>query len=199
MSDDTGSITNHFRALLTGDDDALANLWTRFFPRLTGLARRVLAGRPSGAGDAEDAVQKVFVAFWQQAQRGDLKADLHREDLWRLLATMATRHSLNQLRTEYTAKRGQGRIVSSSASDGSSAEDLGWLEAADNKLAPVDFDLQCEEMLTALDESCRAVVLLRLIGYANSEIADLLDCAERTIERKLQLARSQWKRLGQDA
>ena len=111
---------------------------------------------------------------------------------------LATRHSLNQLRTEYTAKRGQGRNVSLSEADGSSAEDLGWLEGADNNLVPVDFDLQCEEMLTSLDESCRAIVLLRLIGYANHEIADLWDCAERTIERKLQLARSQWKRLGNE-
>ena len=56
----------------------------------------------------------------------------------------------------------------------------------------MEFDLYCSELLTALDEEPRAIALLRLMGYKNREIADLLDCTERKIERKLALIREAW-------
>ena len=42
------------------------------------------------------------------------------------------------------------------------------------------------------DESLRVVVLLKLEGHSNEEIAKSLDCGLRTVERKLDVIRTSW-------
>ncbi len=53
-----------------------------------------------------------------------------------------------------------------------------------------------ERRLDALgDSELRQISLWRLEGYTNREIADRLDCTERSIERKLSRVRSVWRSL----
>ena len=48
----------------------------------------------------------------------------------------------------------------------------------------------CETLLRQLaDEKLQDIVLLKLEGFTNDEIADKLDCTTRTVERKLQRIR----------
>ncbi len=42
------------------------------------------------------------------------------------------------------------------------------------------------------DESLRLVALLKMEGYTNDEIATSLDCALRSVERKLERIRNLW-------
>jgi DNA-directed RNA polymerase specialized sigma24 family protein len=42
------------------------------------------------------------------------------------------------------------------------------------------------------DDTLRQVALLKLEGYENAEIAARLNCALRTVERKLNLIRALW-------
>jgi len=50
-----------------------------------------------------------------------------------------------------------------------------------------------ERRLEALaDPELRQIALWRLEGYTNREIADRLDCTERSIERRLERIRSKW-------
>ena len=50
-----------------------------------------------------------------------------------------------------------------------------------------------EKRLEALaDPELRRIALWRLEGYSNREIADRLECTERSIERKLGRIRSLW-------
>jgi len=42
------------------------------------------------------------------------------------------------------------------------------------------------------DESLRLIALLRLEGYTNEEIASSLDCAARSVHRKLERIRLLW-------
>jgi DNA-directed RNA polymerase specialized sigma24 family protein len=52
-----------------------------------------------------------------------------------------------------------------------------------------------EHRLAALpDEVLRAVALKKLEGFSNREIAQQLGCAERSVERKLNLIRHLWER-----
>jgi DNA-directed RNA polymerase specialized sigma24 family protein len=44
------------------------------------------------------------------------------------------------------------------------------------------------------DDQIRSVATWRMAGYSNSEIAQKLNCTERTIERKLKLIRELWSR-----
>ena len=42
------------------------------------------------------------------------------------------------------------------------------------------------------DPQLRQIALWRLEGYTNREIADRLDCTERSVERRLERIRSKW-------
>lgn len=185
------SVTFFFRELRAGNQAAAAKLWEHFCPRLLGLARKTLGSRPQRAADAEDAVQSAFASFWQQAERGDFAGDLHRDNLWNLLGVITVRKALKQLQKEQALKRGGGNVFNeASLADA----DAGFrLDGALGQLPVQEFDLRCQELLEKLDDEMRCVALLRLMNYKNREIAELLGCTERKIERKLQLIRLTWE------
>lgn len=193
MSDDAaGSITQVFRQLQSGDTAAAARLWEQFFPRLLGLARRTLAGRPQRAAGPDDAVQSAFASFFLRVREGAFDGALDRGDLWNLLATFTVRKSLKLARRESASKRGAGRVLGEGDLAGPGGEPLP-LDGIAGQLPAADFDLCCEEMLQSLDGEERAIALLRLLGYKNREIAEQLGCTERKIERKLNLIRMVWQ------
>jgi RNA polymerase sigma factor (sigma-70 family) len=185
-----GSISQAFQALQAGDGAAARRLWDRYFPRLHGLARKALAGRPQRAADADDAVQSAFATFVRRARQGAFGAALDRNDLWSLLGVIALRKARKQVRREATAKRGGGRILDEAAIAG--PDDRAGLDALQGAPA-ADFDLHCEEMLAQLDDELRTFAILRLLGHKNREIADQLGCTERRVERKLARIRQCWE------
>ncbi len=193
MSDSsTGSITQAFEQFRAGDARAAADLWQRFLPRLTALARKTLAGRPQRAADADDAVQSAFASFCQRAGQGEFGELLRRDDLWSLLGVMTVRKSLKQIRHETAAKRGGGAVLDETqlVSPHGGPTQLAELAAA---MPAQEFDLRCEELLAMLDDELRRIAMLRLLGYPNREIAGQLNCTERRIERKLQIIRLRWE------
>ncbi len=108
MSSD-GSITGFFHDLRGGDGRAAEGLFVRFFPRLIGVAKKTLAGRPLPNADAEDAAQSAFVSFWKTAGAGGFAEVCGRNELWSLLAAITVRKAQRQRRREMAAKRGGGQ------------------------------------------------------------------------------------------
>ena len=52
---------------------------------------------------------------------------------------------------------------------------------------------ECERLLASLDsDDLRQVAILKMEGFTNAEIAERLDCAPRTVDRRLQLIRDLW-------
>jgi DNA-directed RNA polymerase specialized sigma24 family protein len=52
---------------------------------------------------------------------------------------------------------------------------------------------ECQRLLSILpDDVLRQVAQLKLEGYTNEEIADRLQCAPRTVERRLHRIRDRW-------
>jgi len=191
MSDETaGSISQAFRELQAGDGAAAGTLWERFFPRLLGLARKALGGRPQRVADAEDAVQSAFASFVRRAQHDAFGVGLDRDDLWRLLGVIAVRKARKQARREGALKRGQGRVLDEAALAG--PDERAGLDALAGTPA-ADFDLHCEELLGRLDNELRSIAVLRLLGHKNREIAVQFGCTERRVERKLALIRQCWE------
>lgn len=191
-----GSITQAFTRLRNGDPAAVRELWERFFPRLLALSRATLAGRPQRVADATDAVQSAFVSFWQKATGGELAAALDRNDVWNLLGLITVRKAKKQVRRESALKRGGGQVMGEGELRGPQGEALSLAELAADMPAQ-EFDLHGEELMQALDGELRTIAFLRLFGYRNREIADLLQCTERKVERKLHLIRLQWERWGE--
>lgn len=192
-----GSVSLLLRDLRTGDPQAALMLWSRYLPRLTGLAARTLAGRRIGPADAEDAVQSAWISFWKKLDAGDLPTDLKRDDFWNLLGLMVVRKARRQIRHERARKRGEGKVLRESEL---AADTQGRvLDDVTGELTAADFDLHCEELLTLLDEECRRIALLRLMGHLNREIAEELGCTERKVQRKLELIRLKWSALLADS
>jgi DNA-directed RNA polymerase specialized sigma24 family protein len=192
MSDATGSITQAFQQMRAGDALAARELFERFFPRLVGLARKTLAGRPQRVADADDAAQSAFASFCKRAGGGQFGDLLQRDELWNLLGTITVRKSLQQSRREGAAKRGGGQLLGEDALRDPAGQPI-RLEELAAEMPAQDFDFACEELMGQLDDELRQIALLRLLGYRNREIADQLDCTERKVERKLHLVRLKWE------
>jgi DNA-directed RNA polymerase specialized sigma24 family protein len=189
-TDPTGSVTQFFHQLRAGDAAAARGLWQHFFPRLVGLARHTLAGRPQQVADAEDAALSAFTSFWQRAD--DFTAILNRDELWKLLGTITVRKAMKQALREAADKRGGGNVLGEAMLTRPDGSRLPLDEAA-GSLPPQEFDLHSAELLDGLGPELRTIAVLRLLGHTNREIAASLGCTERKIERKLALIRLQWE------
>jgi DNA-directed RNA polymerase specialized sigma24 family protein len=190
MTDESlGSISLFFQQLQQGDRDAAWPMWQRFFPRLSGLANRILSGRRLPQS-AEDAVQNAFFQFFQHVERGSYPEGMRREELWSLLSTLTAQAAKKLTTRERALKRGGGHVRLESEFAG---VNQGGLDEILGEIATADWDLICEELLEKLDEDLREVALLRLAGYTNPQIKTLLNCSLRSIERRLQLIRMIWK------
>ena len=80
-----------------GDDTAAEELFSRYFRRLTLLARSRLSPRLARRTDPEDVVMSVYRSFFIDARAG--RFTLSRGgDLWRLLAAITKHKLLRQAR-----------------------------------------------------------------------------------------------------
>ena len=54
---------------------------------------------------------------------------------------------------------------------------------------------ECQNLLQMLvRDEVKQVALLKVEGYTNEEIAEMLDCTRRTVQRRLDFIRSVWSR-----
>lgn len=189
---DGGSITHFFQQVRLGEPLAAEILWDRYFPRLLGLARKTLRHRCRTATGPEDIVQSAFVSFWKRARVGDFSDWITRNDVWNLLAKITVRKVHQTVRRAHAKKRGAGDIVNEADLRKQSDRPFA-LDEAVATLPTAELDLCCEEYLAALDEETRSVVLLKMMGHKNLEVADLLGYTETKVERKLRIARKTWK------
>lgn len=184
-----GSVTGFFNAVTAGDAAAMQPLWDTYFPGLLRLARKTLGIGPQRVAGPDDAVQSAFIAFWKQASQNKFDETLHRDNLWSVLAVMTVCKAKKQLRRERARKRGGDlqRVPIDAVS-------ISPQQALDS-LSPQEFDLFSEELLLALPEDLLSFAIQRLMGFSNAEIADSMECTERTVERKLRRIRLEWSDL----
>lgn len=203
--DRAGSVTRLVGMLRSDDpaerEEAARQIWRRYFPQLLDLACKHLSPGARRREDEEDVVQNMYKSFCLRQQRGDFVLD-NRADLWRLLVTM-TLHKTRKAATRHTrGRRDYRREEPGPAGQGDSLSPewvFGQMEQSDptpDEAAALTEEL--ERRLAVLPDDLRRVALWKLEGYTNKEIAgpDKLDCAERTVERKLNLIRQKWADLG---
>jgi RNA polymerase sigma factor (sigma-70 family) len=177
-----GSVSLLYEEVRNGDERAVGELWKRFLPRLLGLARKALKGRELRHADSDDVVQSAFLSFWQGAAGGQFDQPASRENLWNLLGVITVRKARKLIEREQAAKRGGGRRAAEATTRPEPA-------VADT----VAFDAFCSDLFELLDDELQGFAALRMMGYTNREVAEMLDCSERKVERKLQLIRTLWE------
>lgn len=193
-------VTQWVDHLREGDESAARRLWERYFERLAALANRHLGDRARLPADGEDVALSAFHSFCRAARLGRFP-DLHdRDELWRVLITIAARKARGVLRSESRQKRGGGRRVGESALlglDPDQGSSPGGLEQLLGREPTPDFAAEvaeeCRRLLECLpDDELRTVAVRRMEGYTAPEIAEELGKALSTVERKLKLIRSLW-------
>jgi len=174
---------------------AEAEIWQRYFPQLLALARKSLDARTRRREDEEDILQSMYVSFCARLKRGEFELE-GRGDLMKLLVTM----TLFKTRRTIARHRRQRRDTRRETAPGPNNPErsAAWTFEQMDKANPtpdeaVAFNEEVQRQLSALDPALRQIVLWKLEGYTNAEIASRkLKCAERTIERKLQRIRKVW-------
>lgn len=185
------SITNILKKLKTGDDntqrEAIKDLWEIYFQQLIIVARQRISDFPRRAKDEEDILISVFDSLWNKARSRSLDGYLDRFDLMKLLVTI-TKHRV------YDYKRGEmrdKRDISKVSDD--ATEDVVSQEPTAEFVVELQEDL--EMLLSQLgDELLRNIAVKRMEGLSLRELAYAFQRSTRTIERKLDLIRSVWRK-----
>jgi DNA-directed RNA polymerase specialized sigma24 family protein len=156
-----------------------------------GVARVRLRGKYLGAADEEDVVQSALVGFFLGAEKGQYNQLHDRDDLWHLLVKITTRKAQKLVRHEEAQKRKPLPGSGAPAAGGPCAQDV-----VDPKATP-DLEVLAGEEIERLlgllgDPQLRSIAVWKWEDHTNEEIAALLGCATRTVERKLSLIRKIW-------
>jgi DNA-directed RNA polymerase specialized sigma24 family protein len=185
-----GSVTHWIGQVKEGGESvAEKELWDHYFSRLAALASEKLRDLPPHLRDEEDLALSALNSFFTRAKQDGFPHLHDRTDLWQLLAKITVRKTFHQRRDAHTQKRGGGQVQGNS----DFAEDLHKIAA--NEPTPdmlVVFNEEYQRLMGALDEELRPVARMKLEGYTNAEIAEKLECVQRTIERKLYRIRQSW-------
>jgi RNA polymerase sigma factor (sigma-70 family) len=145
-------------------DHRFAEVFRAHYPRLVGLARRVLGD----VDEAEDAAQEALLALRTDpvVERGD-------DDIAAWLSRVVTNGSLNRLRSR---RRADVRAEVAAARD---------LRAAaggpDEAVVDADERARVRATLAVLPERQATVLLLRHAGHSYREIATALGVAEGSV------------------
>jgi len=157
------------RAVARGDDDALAEIYTRHAPRL-----RRLADRLCGANWADDIVHDVFLQLWRKAER----YDPDQSSLGSFLTMQVHSRAIERLRSEHA--HGPRESVLRTERSASVRPDVE--AAALTRLTGA----AVAAMGTALpDEEWRPIVLAYFGGHTYREVATMLGLPEGTVKSRI--------------
>lgn len=197
MADDEVSVW--MRRLANGDEGAAQEIWNQYYDRLVRLARRKLLDGGRRVEDEEDVALSAINSFCEAAAAGRFPQLHDHSDLWRLLVTITARRAARQLRGSKRQKRGSGKVRGESVfldhqQEGQKAGIGAVLGSEPTPEMAALAAEECQHLLDMLpDDSLRLVARAKLEGFTNEEIADRLQCAPRTVERKLNKIREAWE------
>jgi RNA polymerase sigma factor (sigma-70 family) len=170
-----------FEQYREGDDTAADALFSRYFERLTSLARGRLSPRLARRTDPEDIVLSVYRSFFIDARAG--RFTLTRGgDLWRLLASITKHKILRHVRHHGADRRSVDLEMPLEWAEEGCDLVRGHEPTPEEALSLSD---ELEWVLSRLDRFSRRVMELRMQGAKLSEIAEDTGRSERSVRRAL--------------
>ncbi|GHT22862.1 DNA-directed RNA polymerase sigma-70 factor [Planctomycetales bacterium] len=174
------------------------DIWTDYFSKLVKLAKRKLGGLPLRDGDEEDVAVSAMNSFYQALRQGKIDGHQNKDDLWKLLVTITARKATSKRRKFFAQKRGEGNVRGESVFAAGKNEGDGLANVISKEPVPEFAALiaeNCNNLLRQLtSDKLRQIAVRMLEGYQINEIAEELSCSRRTVERKLELIRENWKK-----
>ena len=175
-------------------DEAARVIWDRFASRLQSLVRRHLDNRIRRREDEQDILQSMYSSFCIGQLEGKTPP-ASRAELWKLLVRITMCKVVNTAHRHLAARRDVRReaVMSREPSAGGSLFPQWMLEHVDKAHpSPEEKGLVLEELnrlLEGLSEDLRRIVLWKLDGFTNAEIACMIGRTVRCVELKMQLIR----------
>lgn len=186
-----GSISHWLDGLRKGDSLAAQELWNRYFARLVAVAQARLSNlsrEASGEDVALSALKSVMIGV-RENRFPDL-AD--RSSLWPLLVTITARKSVSEVRRQLAQKR-------SVAAECRFEDVRDYIGVEPTPEFAIEVADELERLVLSLgDPSLRRLVEQKLAGCTNEEIANEFGCTVRTVIRKLNLIRQEWREMSGD-
>jgi DNA-directed RNA polymerase specialized sigma24 family protein len=197
MTEQDGDVTVWLQDLKQGSPDAAAQIWQHFYERLVRYTDRKLGGLPRRDADEEDVALSAMHDLHRGIQSGRFPELENRDDLWKILLTIASRKAGKRIRHLLADKRGGGQIRGESIF-GDPMLNQGGLHQFAGKTTPAavaeELSAECQELLDQLDDDVlRKIGVMKLQGFTNEEIARELGCVVRSVERKLNRIRAIWE------
>ncbi len=167
------------RLWLDGDPAALAEAHRRYRTRLEAVAYRIVRNR----ADAEDVVQRVFLALPRAAYRGSAS-------LWSYLYRAALNGSVNVIRARKRRESANARVAAHAA-----MPDLEAGAAPDARVLEGEILAAVAKALLHVRPQHRRVLVLRVVhGLKNTEIAQREDLPLATVGTWLRRGREELRR-----
>jgi DNA-directed RNA polymerase specialized sigma24 family protein len=211
-AEEPGSITRWLQGLKAGRPEAVEAIWRRYYDRVLAVARgRLRQGPPQAVEDGEDVALSALHGLAAAAAGGRFERLDDRSDLWQLLAAITLKKAL-QRRRWYRRWKRSGRPAAGGPAPASGGpghraarndDEAGLLARVASKEPAPDLGVmlreQLEHLLDALpDPTLHQIAEWRLQGASNAEVAARLGRAVRTVERKVELIRLVWEKIGGD-
>jgi RNA polymerase sigma factor (sigma-70 family) len=189
------SVTEWIDRLRQGGDLAAARLWDHFLQRLTRLVCDRLRSVRRTVSDEEDVIIDACEACFRALRDGRYPNVKNRDDLWKLLAVIAERKAIDQIRrgqkgVDGMRADGSFTIVSDNTSIVDGLQQLPCTEPTPE--FAVIFAENFRTQLEKLDDHLANVALLKMQGYTNQELAARIGRSVPTVERNLRLIRETW-------
>jgi DNA-directed RNA polymerase specialized sigma24 family protein len=194
-----GSLTRYVHELSSPDcrlrDEAARIIWDRFSPRLKLLVRRHLDSRILRREDEQDILQSMFFSFCAGQTTGKT-APASRQELWKLLVRITMCKVVNTAHRHMADRRDIRRERADRPHDLAETEFPQWMldhvdrsqPRPEEQVAVVE---EVQRLLGVLkDERLRQIVVWKLEGFTNAEIARMIGKTVRSVEMKLQLIRT---------
>ncbi|HND54166.1 MAG TPA: ECF-type sigma factor [Pirellulaceae bacterium] len=197
------AITQWIRGAEGGDADSEQALWHHYFDKVVRLARGRMYALRGAVYDEEDAAASALQSLFIGLQTNRFPDLRDRQNLWRLLVLITKR----KLRARWRLENAARRRAASETTAGSTAADVE--DDASLREEPLRIeDVLCDEptpdfVVEMMDETekllqllkdplLKRIAVMRMDGFTCDEIAKRLECASRTIRRKLVMIRHIW-------
>jgi RNA polymerase sigma-70 factor, ECF subfamily len=194
MSDASQESVLWVRQLAAGEDEIVAEFWTRYGASLQGLARSRMNRSLQQRVSPEDVVQSVCRTFIRRARNDEFELG-GTDSLWRLLCAITLTKVRQHVRFHYRQRRSLARETPLAADDASSSTPRPGPAAVDPAPTPAEiaeFTEEMQRLLGVLNEEEQALVNWKLEGLTQIEIAEKMHCSERTVRRILERVRTRW-------
>lgn len=177
-------------------DDSLAQqmIWERIFDRVVRIARRRLEsnGLERRTRDEEDIAMSAINSLFRQASSGELSQLEDSTQLWKLLATFTKFKVSKKRKFDQAGKRGGQHVRTlDELGFGDPEEGLGIGQIVGAEPKP-EFIVAMDDAVQSLPEDIQMVVVARLEGKDNREIASSMNISARTVQRMLNRVEEYW-------